>query len=332
MNDILSQDEVDALMQGMEEGEIDTQPKEAPEDIRPYDLTSQERVIRGRMPGLENINDRFSRLLRVSLSNFIGKFIDITPQGVILMKFGEFMRNIPLPSSINMFRMKPLKGYALLVLEAPLVFAFVEYFFGGNGSGSIKTEGRNFTPVEQRLINKILDITLKDIQASWSSIMELTTDFTGSETNPQFVNILSPMDVIINVELHIDIEDFTGKMHLGIPYSMIEPVKEKLHTGITGDSTSTDNRWTDQILALLLGSHANLSVEIDRIELTIEEIMRLRTGDVITLGKAAGDELVMKVDGIPKFLCVAGNHRGSQAVKITRPFPSIKKIHAERSR
>lgn len=331
MNDILSQDEVDALMKGMEEGEIDTEPKVTPSDVQPYDLTSQDKVIRGRMPGLENVNDRFSRLLRVSYSNYIGKFIDITPQGVVLMKFGDFMRNIPLPSSINMFRLKPLKGYALLVLEAPLVFAFVEYFFGGNGSSSIKTEGRNFTAVEQRLINKLLEITLKDVQKSWATVIDVTTEFTGSETNPQFVNILSPMDVIIKVEFHIDIEDFTGKMHLGIPYSLIEPVKEKLHTGITGDSGTNDNRWTDQITNLLLSSEVNLTVEVDRIELTVEDLMNLKKGDVIILGKAAGDELLMKVDGVPKFYCLAGTHRGSQAVKITRPVQPIKNISDERS-
>ncbi|GBE01032.1 flagellar motor switch protein FliM [bacterium BMS3Bbin06] len=317
MNDILSQDEVDALLKGMKDGDVEAEPKEVPDDIRPYDLTSQERIIRGRMPGLENVNDRFARLLRVSLSNFIGKFIDITAQSVTLMKFGEFMRNVPLPSSINIFRLNPLKGYALLILEAPLVFAVVEYFFGGNGSGSVKTEGRNFTPVEQRLINKLLGMALSDLESAWNVITDVKTEFTGSETNPQFVNILSPIDVIIKVEFHIEMETFTGKLYLGIPYSLIEPLKEKLHSGITGENESVDNRWVDQLVQLLDDSLVNISVELDRTELSIAEILNLNKGDVITLGKSAGSELRLMVDGVLKFYCLAGSHKGSQAVKIT---------------
>ncbi len=319
MSEILSQDEVDALLKGMKEGEVDTEPQAAPEGIHPYDLTSQERIIRGRMPGLESINERFARLLRVSMSNFMSKFIDVSVQGVTLMKFGEFMRNVPLPSSINMFRIHPLKGFALLILEAPLVFTIVEYFFGGSNTSFVKAEGRSFTAVEQRLINKVLSIALEELQNAWEGILKVKTELAGSETNPQFVNIITPTDVIIKVEFHIEMETFTGKLFLGIPYSLIEPIKEKLYSGITSDSVNVDNRWVSKLIDLLNASYVNTTVEIDTTELRVEEILKLQVGDVITLGKSVGDEFVVKIEGVPKFYCQPGIHKGSQAVRITRP-------------
>ncbi len=319
MSDILSQDEVDALLKGMQEGEIETEPQEPPEDIRPYDLTSQERIIRGRMPGLESVNERFARLMRVSLSNFLKKFVDVSVQGVTMMKFGEFMKNIPLPSSINMFRMKPLKGFALMIYEAPFVFAMVEYFFGGNKASHVKTEGRSFTAVEQRLINKLLDLSLVEFEKAWKGLCEIKTEIGASETNPQFVTIMTPSDVIIKVEFHVEMEDFTGKLYVGIPYSMIEPIKEKLYSGITSDTVSVDNRWLNRIIELLNQAYVNISVEIDTAELLVRDILNLKEGDVITLGRSVKDELILKVEGVPKFYCLPGHHNGSKAVKITRP-------------
>ncbi len=318
MSDILSQDEVDALLKGVKEGKVETRPQDPPGGIRTYDLTNQERIIRGRMPGLEMVNEKFAGLFRVSLSNFLGKFIDVTVQGISTIKFEEFIRIIPLPSSINLFKIRPLKGHALMVLEAPLVFALVEYFFGGNSASPVKTDGRSFTPVEQRLINKILAIALGDLQNALSELVEVKTEFAGSETNPQFVTTIPQTETLIKVEFHVEMEHLTEKIHLGIPYSLVEPIKEKLYSGITGDSIDVDKAWIKRLVESLNESLVNISVELDRAELTLEDVLNLQTGDIITLGKSVADELVLKVEGVPKFYCTPGHRRGSQAVKITR--------------
>lgn len=319
MSDILSQDEVDALLKGVEEGDVDTEPKAPPpQDITSYDLTSQERIIRGRMPGLESVHERFAWLMRVRLSNFLKKFVAVSVQGINTIKFGELMKNIPLPSSINMFKMRPLKGHSLMIFEAPFVFAMVEYFFGGSRASHVKTEGRNFTAVEQRLISKILNMCLEEFEKSWKAICEIKTKFAGAETNPQFITILTPTDVIIKIEIHVELEDFTGKLHIGIPYATIEPIKEKLYSGISSDVEGMDNRWFNSIKELLKETHINLSVDIDRAELSIRDILKLKKGDIITLGRSVKDELILNVEGIPKFYCLPGVHNGSQAVKITR--------------
>ncbi|GMT47643.1 MAG: flagellar motor switch protein FliM [bacterium] len=318
MSDILSQDEVDALLKGVKEGEVETRPQAPPGGLRTYDLTNQEMIIRGRMPGLEMVNEKFAGFFRISLSNFLGKFIDVTTQGISFMKFGEFMRTIPLPSSINIFKLHPLKGYALMVFEAPLIFAIVEYFFGGDKASSVKAEGRSFTPVEQRLIDKVLTIALVDLQKALSALITVEPELTGSETNPQFVTIIPPTEALIKVEFHVEMENLTGKIYLGIPYSLVEPIKEKLYSGITGNSIDVDQLWVKRLVELLNESFVNITVELDRAELRLEDVLNLQTGDIITLGKSVADELLVKVEGIPKFYCTPGHHRGSQAVKITR--------------
>lgn len=320
MTDVLSQDEVDALLRGVQAGDIDTDTAKEKllTGIRSYDLTSQERIVRGRMPGLEISNERFARFFRNSISALIMKFVDINIQNVEVIKFGEFMKTIPFPSNINIFKMEPLKGYALFVMEAPLVFALVELFFGGASARNVKSEGRAFTAIEQRVIKKVVDIALQDIAAAWNALAPVESEYVGSEMNPQFVTIVTPSEIVIKIEVHIEIEDFTGKLFFCIPYSMIEPIKEKLYSGIQSDKASVDQRWVARLGEMLQESYVNLTVEIGKTTLTVGQLMDLDKGNIIRLNKAVSDGLLVKIEGVPKFLGYPGYSRGSQSVKITR--------------
>ncbi|MBF0343012.1 MAG: flagellar motor switch protein FliM [Nitrospirae bacterium] len=318
MNKILSQDEIDALLKGVQAGAIETDGGGGEEiSAKIYDLTSQERIIRGRMPGLEIANERFARFFRNSISAIIMKFVDVNIHGVEMMKFSEFMKTLPLPSSINIFKMEPLKGYSLFVISAPAVFAFVEYFFGATTARNTKSEGRYFTPIEQRIIKKVVSMVLKDLALAWRGLANVQPEHVGSEMNPQFVTIVTPTEVIIKIEVHIEVEDFTGKMYFCIPYSIIEPVKEKLYSGIQAEKLETDQRWVNRLKDILMESHVAVSVELACTDLTVEDLLTLKEGDVINLGKSLTDELVFKIEGIAKFKCTAGVRKGNQAVKIT---------------
>jgi len=316
---ILSQDEVDALLKGVASGEIDTD--EARDKIiggiRAYDFANQERIIRGRMPGLEIANEGFARLFRSSVSSLLMKFIDISIQSVEVIKFGDFIKTIPVPSSINIFRMEPLKGYSLLVFEAPLVFALIEFFFGGASAKHIKSEGRAFTPIEQRVIQKVVKLALKDLGVAWSGISPLQPEYLSSEINPQFVTIVTPAEIVINIEVLIEIEDFAGRMFFCLPYSMVEPVKEKLYSGIHGDKFETDQRWTHVMKDTLMETYVNLTAEIGSMTIHFRDIMNFEVGTVINLGKSVTEELVVKVENSPKFKGMPGVSRGNQAVKLT---------------
>ena len=319
MNTLLSQDEVDALLKGMDSGEIETEAKKGtPGGVRKFDFTSFERVIRGRMPGLEMANERFSRFFRNSISNIIMKFVDIHIQGHDLIKFGEFMRTLPLPSSINIFKMEPLKGFALFVIEAPMVFAFIDYFFGGGSKPWVKSEGRYFTPIEQKIIKKIVNTALEDLATAWQGIFPMKPEHVGSEMNPQFVTIVTPSEAVIKIEIHIEMESFVGKVFFCIPYSIIEPIKDKLFSGIRSDVMSQDQRWIQRLSEILKESYINLDVEIGRAELSLRELVNLDVGNVITLQNSVSDDLAIQVEGVQKMKGTAGYSRGNQAVKITK--------------
>ncbi len=316
---VLSQDEVDALLKGVASGEIDTE--DAKETIingaRNYDFTSQERIIRGKMPGLEMINDAYSRMLRNSISSLIMKYIDVSVQNVETIKYSDFMRTIPMPSSINIITMEPLKGLALLVIEAPLIFAFVEFFFGGNSAKYTKSEGRSFTQIEQKVIQKVVNVALRDMALAWNAIAPIEPAFNSSEINPQFVSIVTPGEIVINIEVQIEIENFTGKMFICIPYSMVEPIKEKLYSGIHGDKFEMDHRWAEVMKRSIMDTYLNLSAEIGQANITLRDIMGFDIGSIIPLNKAVSDELVLKVEDVPKFKGLPGYSKGNQALKVT---------------
>ena len=318
MNDILSQEEVDALLKGMQTGEIDTEVKEdAPSGVRCYDLTNQERIVRGRMPGLDIVNERFSRFFRSSISKLITRFINVGINNTEIMKFGEFMKKIPFPSSINIFKMEPFKGCALFVIEAPLVFAFVELFFGSASIKYVKSEGKAFTAIEQRVIKKVATMALDDMSLAWSGITPNKIELIGSEMNPQFVTIVTPSEIVIKIEIGLEIEDFRGKFFFCIPYSVIEPVKEKLYSGIQGDKFEVDHRWIEELRGVLMDSCLELVAELGRVEIPFREMMSLDVGSVINLGKHITDELVVRIGDIPKFSGIPGYSRGSQSIKLT---------------
>ncbi len=320
MSDILSQDEVDALLRGVQKGEIGTEEakQKIMTGVRSYDLTSQERIVRGRMPGLEMANERFSRFFRNSVSTLVMKFVDISIHNVTIIKFGEFMKTIPFPSSINIFKMEPLKGYSLMVLEAPLVFAFVEFFFGGATVRNVKSEGRAFTTIEQRVIKKVVAMALTDIANAWAGISTIKPEHVGSEMNPQFVTIVTPSEIVIKIEIHIEVEDFTGKLFFCIPYSMIEPVKDKLYSGIQSDKFDLDHRWVSRLKDILMSSAVTVTAEIGGLTLTFGDLMSLKEGDVLTLNTSTTDDLVISVEDKPKFGGRPGFSRGNQAVRIMK--------------
>jgi len=317
-NDILSQDEIDSLLRGVQSGDVGSgKDASSSSGDRSFDFRSQERIIRGRMPGLEIANERFARAFRNSISSVLRRFVDVNIQSINMMKFGEFMKTMPLPSNINIFRMKPLKGLALFVIEAPMVFALVECFFGGSTVKYVKAEGRYFTPIEQKIIQKILGFALSDMAASWQGIAMIAPEYVSNEINPQFVTIVQAPEIVIKVEVHVEIENFTGKMYFCIPYSVVEPVKEKLCSGIQGDKFEVDERWVEGLRKRLSESSVEVVAEAGSVHIPIGDIMNLEVGNVIHLGIRTESEFVVKVEGVPKFRGVPGCRKGSRAVKIT---------------
>lgn len=314
---ILSQEEIDALLKGMENGEVSTSPESVDRsDLRPYDFANQDRIIRGRMASLEVINEQFCRLFRNSLSTALRRAIDISTKGIEMRKFGDFMRTLPLPSSLHIFRMDPLRGYSVLSLEARLVFTLLDLFFGGSGKAHYRVEGREFTAIESRLIQKIVGMIFADLEKAWNLVHPINFQQVRSEINPQFVTIVPAGDLVINIPFELEMEQIIGEVVLCIPYAVIEPIKGKLYAGFQSDLLEVDRNWIARLLERLQGAEVELRVELGKSRVTVQDLLKWKEGDVVPLDQDPTSPLIVQVEGIPKFIGRPGIMKGSKAIQI----------------
>ncbi|MBI5901890.1 MAG: flagellar motor switch protein FliM [Deltaproteobacteria bacterium] len=316
---ILTQVEVDALLKGLTDGEIKTEaPKEdAPEGkFRPYDFTTQEKVVRSRIPALDMINEKFCRSIRGPLFNFIRRSVDVTSGGVKIMKYEEFLKNLHVPSSLNVFQLTTLRGFGIMVFEPSLVFLIVDNYFGGDGRFHARIEGRSFTNVEQGVIKRISDVIFHEMNEAWKHVHAIDLKFVKAETNPQFVNIIAHSELVIVCMYDMEIEGGTNKFHICIPYSSIEPIKDLLYGSQKVDSTDIDKNWSASLLDELYRVPLSLSGEIGQATINVSEILNLKVGDIIQLEKKARDPLVVKIEGKPKLTAMPGVHDHNYALKI----------------
>ncbi len=318
MSQVLSQEEIDALLQGVGDGEIETETDQPPGDdeFSSYDLTSQERIIRGRMPTLEIINQRFARSFRTSLSTLLHKVIDVTPLVSDMMKFGEFLKTIPVPASIHLFKMEPLRGMALMIVESKLVFSLIDMFFGGSGRDTVKVEGRDFTAIEERVMRKVVEAALICMEDAWSPIEDIRFSFVRSEINPQFVTIVPPSDVVILSSFSLEMEEFSGAITVCIPYSLVEPLRNKLYTGFQSERLEVDVIWLQRLVERLLRVDVGLSVVLGTAEITSRRLVALKVGDVIPLRQDVSELMQVYIEGRLKFRALAGISKGSKAIML----------------
>ena len=318
MDKILSQDEVNVLLKGIDSGEVATNAPPADDTgARPYDLTSHDRVIRGRMPTLEIINERFARIFQISMSASLKKIVDVHMASVELMKFGEFMKHMPLPSCINVFKMEPLKGYSLMVIDPRMVYLLIDNFFGGKGQTHVKIEGRDFTSIELRIIKKIVNLCFQDIEKAWKPVHPVTVQLSRTEINPQFASIVTPTEIVMVMAFDIEIDSAPGKIHICIPYPSIEPIKEKLQAGYQSDQYEVDHKWMDRFRKQLPECPVTVTVELAGATVKVRDILNLSAGDVIILDKQVEESIVARIEGVPKFNGRPGVFRGNLALQIT---------------
>jgi flagellar motor switch protein FliM len=316
INDVLSQDEIDALLHGVDGGDVETTQDEIPAgEARGYDFTSQDRIVRGRMPTLEMINERFARHLRINLFNMLRRTAEISVDGVKVMKFGEYVHSLYVPTSLNMVKVRPLRGTALFILDPKLVFTVVDTFFGGDGSFYAKIEGREFTPTENRVIQMLLNATFENLVEAWAPVMDVNFEFLNSEVNPQFANIVSPSEIVVVSKFDIDLEGGSGSMHITMPYSMIEPIRDLLDAGVQSDRSDVDERWAIAVREELKSAPVNLNSTLAEMELTLGDILNLNAGDIIPV--EIPEKVTLCAEGVPVYEGLFGVANGNNAIKIT---------------
>lgn len=310
---ILNQEEVDALLDGVDSGAVATEAKLPPGEARDYDFSSEMRIVRGRMPTLEMINERFARLFRTSMYNMLRRSPDITVGPVQMKKFGEYVHTLHLPTSLNLVRVAPLRGTGLIVLGPTLVFAMVDNFFGGNGRHA-KIEGRDFTATESRVIHMLLKRVFENLREAWANVAPIEIEYLSSEMNPHFANIVSPTEVVVVTSFHVDLEGGGGDLHVTLPYSMIEPLRDVLDSGIQSDRVEQDERWLYTLREEVEGAEVTLTTVLGRAHLSLAELVNMKPGDVIPCD-FSGQATVFAED-VPIFRGGFGVSRGQLAVKV----------------
>ncbi len=319
---ILSQEEVDALLRGVVSGEVDTEPKEEETGgIKAFDLGSQERIIRGRMPTFDMINDRFSRLQSVSWSAALRKPVEVSIVSTQVIKFGDFLKKIPIPSSLSVFRIDPLRGHGLITMNAVLVYLLVDHFFGGNCQTHVKPEGRDFTSIQQRIIKTIVDQALIDLQKAWQAVMPVKVQYLRSESNPQFAMIVSIPEIVMTVLLRVNVGESGHDLFIVYPYAMIEPIKEKLYAGFFADHMEQDLGWANRFRDSLQDCPVEMSVQLGTTTIRVKDVLNFRPGDVLVLDQSPGDPMLSSVEGLPKFQGHAGVLKGNRAYRIAKVLP-----------
>ncbi len=335
MGQVLNQDEVDALLAAVSSGVIETVAEErtpiaaaaaAPRmesfergdrDVRPYDLTSQDRIFRGKMPMLEVIHEKFCRDFRSALSIELRRVVDVEVGDIRLIKFSEFLNSLPLPTSINLFKMEPFRGMGAMIIESNFTFVLVNIFLGGSGKVRFRVEGRDFTAIELNIVRKVVVNALNEFQKAWDPVQPVRIEFQRTEINPQFVSIAHPTEIVLVIESSVDVEGNSGLIQIVMPYAMIEPVKEKLSSGFLGEGAAYDDKlWRNAFEGAARDASVEVVAQFGRGRVTVGELLALTEGQILQLDKFSDQPVDVLVESIPKFRATVGIERGYKAIKV----------------
>lgn len=316
-SDFLSQEEVDALLRGVS-GESDEPAEQEADDggVRPYNMATQERIVRGRMPTMELINERFARYLRIGLFNYMHRNAEVSVGPIKVQKYAEFVRNLVVPTNLNLVIAKPLRGTGLVVFDPNLVFLVVDNMFGGDGRFHTRVEGRDFTPTEQRIIQGMLNVVFTEYGKAWAPVFKLDLEYVRSEMNSQFANIATPSEIVLATSFSLELGGVQADMHFCFPYSMVEPIRDLLYSTMQSDHLTQDRRWESLLSRQLQTAEVELTCNLGTARVTLRDIVNMRVGDVIPLN--VPDMLKAEVDGVPIIDCRYGTQGGQYAIKIER--------------
>jgi len=316
VNDLLSQDEIDALLHGVDSGDVQTQSDMPSADgaITLYDFASQDRIVRGRMPTLEMINERFARYFRVSMFNMLRRSAEISVGGVQMLKFTEYIHSLFVPTSLNIVKIHPLRGSALCVFDPKLVFIIVDNFFGGTGRHA-KIEGRDLTVTEQRIVSLVLNHAFNDLAEAWRPVVPVQFEFMNMELNPEFATIVSPTEVVVISSFHVELDGGGGQFQVVLPYAMLEPIRELLDAGVQSDRVDKDDRWAVALREDFKAAELNIESTLSRVNLKVRDILKLKEGDIIPI--TMPETVIVKAEGIPIYRGIYGESNENAAIKLT---------------
>ena len=313
----LSQEEVDALLEGVT-GESQKEVEQAAQkgEVRPYDISSQERIVRGRMPTMEIVNERFARNLRLGLFNLIRRTPEISIGSIAVQRYGAFLRELTVPTNFNIMAVRPLRGNCLIVCEPALIFGVIDTLFGGTGKFQTRIEGRDFSATEHRVIARLIKVVSDEYKKAWKGIYPIELEYQRSEMQPQFANVATPSEVVISTAFQLEIGEVTGAIHFCMPYATLEPIRDVLYSSTQGDSMEVDRRWVNVLTHEIQAVEITMVAELARTRTTVEQLLSMKKGDFIELERSP--RIKATIDGVPMFECQYGTHNSKYAIRIDK--------------
>ncbi|MDP5240780.1 flagellar motor switch protein FliM [Uliginosibacterium sp. 31-16] len=315
--DFLSQEEVDALLKGVT-GELD-EPEQTGDDgtgIRSYNIATQERIVRGRMPTLELIHERYARYLRIGLFNYMHRNAEVSVGPIRVQKYSEFVRNLVVPTNLNLIMAKPLRGTGLIVFDPNLVFLVVDNMFGGDGRFHTRVEGRDFTATEQRIIQGLLRVVFAEYERAWSPVFQIQFEYIRSEMNSQFANIATPSEIVVATTFTLEFGGAQADMHICFPYSMVEPIRDILYSSMQSDHITQDKRWISLMSKQINGVDVDLVANLGTTKISLRDIVNFKVGDVIPLD--IPENIEANVDGVKILECKYGIQSAHYALRVEK--------------
>jgi flagellar motor switch protein FliM len=325
---ILKQEEVEALLSGMSDGRISTESSSPPDEARRYEIGREVRILRGRMPTFDLINERFCRSFRESIVRALRRPAQLSVGTFRTVKYSEFVAEMAMPTGLNVLRMQPLRGSALLVIGSEMVASLVDNYFGGKGQVR-KIVGRDFTSTENRIIQLFRDIAIKDLTEAWSSVIPLKAEFAGAETNPLFATIMNPNEVLLVSDFALEVMGGKSRMMLAIPYSMIEPIRSVLERTFRDEAIDTERRLSRSLREEMKDAEVTLNAVVGRSQMSLSKLLDLKSGDVVPCD-FNGNVLVYAED-VPVFRGQFGSSRGQLSVKVNERFVHGRSVDTTRS-
>ncbi len=318
MEKILSKAEIEALLNAVFDGRIEPERELSKSEgtVVAYDLFNSD-AHKGFVPNLDIIYDSFIRSNRVTLSNRLRKSVEIKKVGARSYKFDDYLQTLPSPVCMAIFKIEPLKGAALISIDSTLVLSLVDNLLGGSGTSKVSVVNRLFTSIELRLMERIVKDILQDLEKAWAPLYATHMSLLRMEMNPRLVNIVPPEYQVVTMTLKIQIEETSGNIVFAIPFMTIEPIRDKLKTGMQFDLMAIDPQWSTRLSSGILEAPLNISVEMGNAGISLRELLNLAPGDTIMLDKACSSEMLIRVEGVPKYLGIPGIHHGNKAIQIS---------------
>lgn len=322
--EILSQDEVDSLIHGVEDVDLSDVVEQQVEDgdVISYDLVSQDRIVRSRMPTLEIINEKFARFSRSQMFTLLRNSVDIDITGIEVMKYADYMYSLPVPTSINMVKAHPLKGTALIVLDSNLIFKMVDQFYGGVGR-HIKIEGREFTKTEQVFVEKVVGSIFNSMKDAWSSVINFEFEYESMEVNPHMANSIAPAEVMVVSKFMLETATGKGELSIAFPYSMLEPVKDILIYGYKNNEDQKDDRWLEAFQNDMLCAPLPIDVKVAEKTMKLSDVINLKAGDILPVHLE--ENITLFANKVPLIKGKMGTKDGNLAMQVEE-FIKIKHI------